>query len=60
MIACIVGGLVCGYGMVLGCGCGVQNLAMGASGDLRALVWVIILGIVAYMAIRGIFSEPGD
>jgi uncharacterized membrane protein YedE/YeeE len=59
-LAAIVGGLLFGFGMVLSCGCGSRNLAMCASGDLRALVSVIILGIVAYMTIRGIFSIPRD
>jgi uncharacterized membrane protein YedE/YeeE len=57
-LAAIIGGLLFGFGMVLSCGCGSRNLAMCASGDLRALISVITLGIIAYMTIRGIFSIP--
>lgn len=59
-LAVIVGGLLFGFGMVLSCGCGTRNIVMCASGDLRALVSVITLGIVAYMSIRGIFAIPRD
>jgi uncharacterized membrane protein YedE/YeeE len=59
-LAAIIGGLLFGFGMVLSCGCGSRNLAMCASGDLRALISVITLGIIAYMTIRGIFSIPRD
>jgi hypothetical protein len=59
-LAAIVGGLLFGFGMVLSCGCGSRNLAMCASGDLRALVSIITLGIIAYMTIRGIFSIPRE
>jgi len=59
-LAAIVGGSLFGFGMVLSCGCGSRNLAMSASGDLRALVSVITLGIITYMTIRGIFSVPRD
>jgi uncharacterized membrane protein YedE/YeeE len=59
-LAAIVGGSLFGFGMVLSCGCGTRNIVMFASGDLRALVSIIILGIVAYMTIRGIFAIPRD
>jgi uncharacterized protein len=52
----IVGGLMFGYGMVLAGGCASKNLARAGSGDLRALITLMIIGISAYMAIGGIFG----
>ncbi len=59
-LAAIFGGSLFGFGMVLSCGCGTRNIVMAASGDLRALVSIITLGIVAYMTIRGIFAIPRE
>ena len=58
LAASIVGGLIFGFGMVIACGCGTRSLAMIGTGDLRALISVMVLGIVAYMTIRGIFAAP--
>jgi hypothetical protein len=59
-LAAIFGGSLFGFGMVLSCGCGTRNIVMSASGDLRALVSIITLGIFAYMTIRGIFAIPRE
>ncbi len=50
----IVGGLIFGFGMVLASGCPGRNLARVGGGDLKALVVLIIVGLVAYMTLRGI------
>jgi len=57
-LGAIIGGLLFGFGMVIACGCGARSIAMSGSGDLRALVALIVLGIVAYMTMRGIFAVP--
>ncbi len=54
----IVGGVMFGFGMVMACGCGARSLAMIGTGDLRAMVAVMVLGITAYMTMRGILSVP--
>jgi uncharacterized membrane protein YedE/YeeE len=56
--AAIIGGGMFGFGMVFACGCGARSLVMVGCGDLRALIAVIVLGIFAYMTIRGIFAIP--
>ncbi len=50
----IVGGLIFGFGMVLASGCPGRNLARVGGGDLKAFVVLIIVGLVAYMTLRGI------
>jgi uncharacterized membrane protein YedE/YeeE len=52
----LVGGLMFGFGMVYAGGCASRNLARVGSGDLRALVTLIVLGIFAYIAIGGILG----
>lgn len=52
----VIGGLMFGYGMVFASGCPSRNLARLGSGDLRALVALIVLGIFAYMTIGGVFG----
>lgn len=56
--AAIIGGGLFGFGMVFACGCGARSLVMAGCGDLRALIAVIVLGIFAYMTIRGVFAVP--
>ncbi len=56
--AAIIGGGMFGFGMVFACGCGARSLVMVGCGDLRALIAVIVLGVFAYMTIRGIFAVP--
>ena len=52
----VLGGLMLGFGMVFTGGCPSRNLARAGSGDLRALVTLIVLGLVAFMAIGGILG----
>ena len=42
--------------MVFAGGCPSRNLARAGAGDLRSLVTLLVLGLFAYMAIRGIFA----
>jgi uncharacterized protein len=50
------GGLLFGYGMVLSNGCGSRALVLLGRGNLRSLVVVIVLGISAQMALKGLIA----
>ena len=52
----ILGGLIFGIGMTLAAGCGQRNLVRVGGGNLKALVVVIVLGISAYMTMRGLLA----
>ena len=53
-LSAIVGGAMFGFGMVLASGCGSKNLVRLGSGNLKALVTVIVLGLAAFATLRGI------
>lgn len=50
----IVGGLMFGFGMVLGSGCGSKTLVRIGGGSLKSLLVFCVLGIAAYATLRGI------
>jgi uncharacterized membrane protein YedE/YeeE len=52
----VIGGLLFGFGMVLASGCGSKTLVRIGGGSLKALVVFCVLGISAYMAMRGLFG----
>jgi uncharacterized protein len=52
----IGGGLIFGVGMVLAGGCPSRNLARAGGGDLRALMTLVVLGLVAFMTISGVLA----
>lgn len=52
----LVGGTAFGVGMVLASGCGAKTLIRIGSGSLKSLVVFIVLGLVAYMTIRGVLA----
>ena len=52
----IVGGVCFGIGMVLASGCGSKTLIRIGAGNLKSVVVFIVLGLVAYMTIRGVFG----
>ena len=52
----ILGGLIFGFGMVFTGGCPSRNLARAGAGDLRSLLVLVVMGLFAYMAIRGVFA----
>ncbi len=54
----IIGGVLLGIGMVFAGGCPSRNLARAGSGDLRSLISLLVLGLVAYMTTGGIFAYP--
>jgi len=54
----IIGGTLFGIGMVFAGGCGSRNLARLGSGDLRAFVVILVLGISATMTLHGLLALP--
>lgn len=52
----IAGGLIFGVGMVFAGGCPSRNLARAGGGDLRSLLTLIVLGLVAYVTIAGLLA----
>ena len=50
----IVGGLLFGFGMTMTGGCGNKTLVRLGAGNLKSLVVAIVLGIFAYMTLRGL------
>ncbi len=52
----LVGGATFGIGMVLASGCGAKTLIRIGAGNLKSLVVFLVLGLVAYMTMRGVFG----
>lgn len=66
-LGAIVGGLCFGFGMALVGTCGYGSLVRLGGGDLRYLIDCLVLAVVAYMTLRGLFGlarvsliEPTD
>ena len=55
-LSSVVGGMLFGVGMVLASGCGSKTLIRLGAGNLKALMVFIIMGVAAYMALRGVFG----
>ncbi len=55
-LAYVLGGALFGFGMVLAGGCGSRNLVRLGTGSLKSLVVFIVLGLVAYMSLRGMLG----
>ncbi len=55
-LAYAAGGLLFGFGMVLTGGCGSKSLVRAGGGSLKSLVVLIVLGIVAYISLRGLLA----
>ncbi len=52
----IVGGALFGFGMTLASGCGSRTLIRVGAGNLKSIVVMIVLGVTAYMTLRGLFA----
>ena len=52
----VIGGLLFGFGSALARGCAGRLTILAASGNLRALTVVIVLGLAAYATMRGILA----
>lgn len=57
-LAYVVGGLLFGIGMVLAGGCGARSLVRAGSGSLKSLIALLVLGLVAYLTLRGVLAMP--
>lgn len=55
-LGAIVGGLIFGFGMTMTGGCPSRTLVRLGGGNLKSFVVAIVLGIVAYMTLRGLFA----
>ncbi|KPF50155.1 transporter [beta proteobacterium AAP121] len=53
-LSALLGGAMFGFGMVLASGCGSKNLMRMGSGNLKALVVMLVLGLAGYATLRGI------
>lgn len=53
----LVGGVLFGYGMVLAAGCPQRSLVKAGSGNLKALVTLLVAAVVAQMTLRGVLAE---
>ena len=53
----LVGGTLFGFGMVLASGCASKALIRTGSGNIKALVVLIVMGVVALMTLRGVLAE---
>ncbi len=54
--AYLIGGLLFGFGMVLTGGCASKSLVRAGGGSLKSLVVLVVLGIVAYISLRGLLA----
>ena len=52
----LLGGLLFGIGMTLGSGCGQRTLVRVGNGNLKSLVVLLVLAVVAYMTLRGVIA----
>ena len=53
-----LGGALFGFGMVIACGCASRSLVNCATGDLRALVSLLVMGFTGYATMRGLLAYP--
>lgn len=56
VLAYVVGGLLFGFGMVLTGGCGSRSLVRAGGGSLKSLVVLLVLGLSAYVSLRGVLA----
>ena len=53
-LSALVGGALFGFGMVLASGCGSKTLVRIGAGSLKSLVVFLVMGLAAFMTLRGI------
>ena len=54
----LTGGALFGFGMVLASGCGRKTLLRIGGGNLKSLVVFIVLGLSAFMTLKGVLAVP--
>jgi len=52
----ILGGLLFGYGMTMAGGCGNKTLVRIGGGNMKSIIVFLVMGIVAYMTLRGLIG----
>ncbi|MDA0996839.1 MAG: YeeE/YedE family protein [Proteobacteria bacterium] len=52
----VIGGLMFGFGMTQAGGCGSKTLIRLGAGNLKSLYVAVVLGIFAYMTLRGVLA----
>jgi hypothetical protein len=55
-LGAIIGGLMFGFGMTLAGGCANKTLVRLGGGNLKSVVVAVVLGIFAYMTLRGLIG----
>lgn len=55
-VSCLLGGFLFGFGMTLASGCGSKTLIRAGAGNLKSVVVMLVLGISAYMTLKGLFA----
>ena len=60
MSGAIIGGALFGLGMVLARGCASRLLILSATGNIRALMAVLVLTVVAQASLRGVLASPRE
>lgn len=55
-LGAIVGGAMFGFGMTLAGGCGNKTLVRLGAGNLKSLLVALVLGLFAYMTLRGLLG----
>lgn len=57
-LGAILGGLMFGFGMTMTGGCTSKTLVRLGAGNLKSLIVILVLGIFAYMTLRGLLAVP--
>ena len=52
----IIGGVIFGIGMTIASGCGQRTLVRLGGGNLKSLVVLLVMGITAFMTLRGLLA----
>jgi uncharacterized membrane protein YedE/YeeE len=55
-VSAVVGGFLFGFGMTLASGCGSKTLIRAGAGNLKSWIVFVMIGIAAYMTLRGLFA----
>jgi len=55
-LSCLTGGFLFGFGMTLASGCGSKTLIRAGAGNLKSVVVMLVLGVTAYMTLKGLFA----
>ena len=55
-LSSIAGGICFGFGMTLASGCGSKTLLRIGGGSLKSVVVFLVLGVAAYMTLKGLFG----